>query len=168
MEEHRRRELRRTFAEMVALFRRSCLYDSSLLRTLMDSWHAYYRGGHFIKRSGNPRTFNNPTSRLEFEALASLPDCSLAARKVLDGETDERIVKDHAIPVAFLRDALFEALPDNATGPGADRWLADNYRIAVLTHAEHEALEFRANMPGDWDRTNVRARYQSIEMWQGG
>lgn len=152
---------------MVALFRRSHLHDSSLLRTLMDSWHAYYRGGQFIKSTGNPRTFNNPSSRLEFEALALLPDCSLAARKVLNGETKDRVVKDHAIPVAFLRDALFEALPDDTTGLDADNWLVENYCIAVLTHEEHETLEFRANMPLDWDSADLRARYRSIEMWEG-
>ena len=152
---------------MVALFRRNKVYDSSLLRTLMDSWHAYYRGGHFIKSSGNPRTFDNPSNRLELMALASLPDCSVAARKVLNGEAKDRIVKDHAIPVAFLRDALFETLPDDATGQDADKWLAENYCIAVLTHDQHETLEFRANMPSDWDRVDVRARYQSIEMWEG-
>lgn len=159
------------FANMIAEYRAAEIWDSSLFGILIDSWYAYERGGHFVKRPvsalqkvGNPRTFNNPNSEAEFRALREIPCRSIEADRVLKGVSAERLVKDHSIPRAVLRDLAFEELPFRPKAEDVDDWLRRRYRVAVLTKVEHDALPWPSSMPPSWDGHDHYCRYIGIKL----
>lgn len=168
MTPERRSALRRYFAGAIAGFRRHDVRDTSLLRTLLDSWFAYECGGDFVKPTGNPRTFNKPTGRLEFAALGQLRCRSVDAQRVLEGRASERLIKDHCIPVAALRWLMLEELPDDPTLDAVEDWLRRRYHVAALTFAENERIAFSDRMPPAWDGADPYARYVGIELCPQG
>lgn len=167
MDEARRTELRQSFLAYLSVYRRTRNPDSSLFGTLIDSWYAYYRGGIFVKRTGNPRTLANPTGRLELEAMRQLPFISQSAGEVLFQGAKGRLVREHSIPKAFLRELFLDELPLESGIDEIQEWLCRRYHVAVLTYAEHRNLPNRSAMPKDWDGNDVWCRYLGIARYRG-
>lgn len=162
MDEDRRQDLRASFLYHLKTYRRFRNPDSSFFGTLIDSWYAYQRGGVFIKNTQNPRTFENPAGRLEFEAMRQLPFISRSAGKVLFEGATGRLVRDHSIPKAFLRKLFLDEIPRSAGIDKIQEWLCSRYHVAALTKAEHGSLPDRSAMPVDWDGNDVWCRYLGI------
>lgn len=162
MTEERRTPLRLAFLQMIGTFLDARCQDSTLFGTLIDSWYCHYRGGIFVKSTGNPRTLNNPRpGSPEFEAMRQLPWHSQAAGEILFEGRPGRVVKDHTLPRSYLhRQAL--QLPSTAPDE-IEAFLLANYCVAALTKGEHDALEHRHAMPEGW--TDPLARYDGIDRY---
>lgn len=162
MDDNRRYELRDSFLQHLQIFRRVQNPDSSLFGTLIDSWYAYQRGGVFVKPTGNPRTLNNPSGRLEREAMRQLPFVSQAAGKILHENHTGRLVREHSIPKAYLRELFMTEVQSDAPTARIETWLLRRYHVAALTKEEHDTLPDRHKMPVGWDGDDVWARYLGI------
>ncbi len=86
---------------------------SAPFRTFFNNWFAFKEGGLFLNANSRPLWFNNPCPDRHGEALRQFHFVSTGAARALSGQTAERLVKDHAIPVAVLRNILFEEQPDS-------------------------------------------------------
>ena len=133
-------------------------------RTFIDNWFQLKVGGVFLNRNGRPIWFNNPTKAKHFDALLSMDFISENALKVLEGLSDERLVKDHSIPVAVIRDILIDQKDKSLLK--IEETLLDNYRLGVITKTDDNELNkqgLRAKMPSNWHvGDNQFARYAKI------
>ncbi|MFN3725217.1 MAG: hypothetical protein ACK4SZ_02815 [Allosphingosinicella sp.] len=133
-------------------------------RTFFDNFYAYYRGGPLLNDAGRPYWFNNPCPRKHRNALASLHFVSSAASRVLAGLDTERLVRDHAIPVAVLREILMNAHPPS--DEVVERYLRSFYRLGLITESEDERLSaagLRSHMPKSWhSHDGAFARYEAV------
>lgn len=139
--------------------------DGHLFRTFVDNWFAYSHGNHMLNSKGRPKWFNNPDPIKEREALLSMHFVSADAKKVLNGELEDRLVKDHAIPIRVLRELIHE-MPDQSIS-SIKTFLMENYRLGVVTKSEDKRLNkngLRSVMPKDWDKLNWKARYDTAEI----
>lgn len=162
MDEARRRELRESFLSHLQIYRRCSNPDSSFFGTLIDSWYAYERGGVFIKRTQNPRTLDNPKGSLELAAMRQLPFISRSAGAVLFKGEMGRLVREHSIPKAFLRELFLDEVPLDGGIEKIQEWLLSRYHVAALTEAEHRNLSNRSVMPVDWDGNDAWCRYLGL------
>jgi len=131
------------------------------IRTFVDEWFAYHRGGVFLNRNGAPRWFNNPNPVTQREALSQMHFVSDAAQEVLDGESDSRLIKEHAVPVKVLKNLLCRI--EEPTHEKVEECLLANYKLGVLTKTEDlllNSMKLSSSMPLDWDGSNVWARYE--------
>jgi hypothetical protein len=103
--------LEQAYLEHILLYLRSADPNGPMFRTLCDNWFAYHMGGPFLSRGQRPIWFNNPDPQKHQSALRKMHFISTAAEKVLDGKSAERLVKDHAIPIAVLRRTVIERQP---------------------------------------------------------
>ena len=141
--------------------------DGHLFRTFVDNWFAYSHGGHMLNSKGRPKWFNNPDPKKERDALLSMHFVSADARKVLSGESNGRLVKDHAIPINILRQLIHDIPEHSVSSIGA--FLMNNYRLGVITKAEDDQLnseKLRSVMPKDWDGLNWKARYDMAVIFE--
>lgn len=137
---------------------------SAPFRTFFDNWFAFHVGGPFLNRSSRPHWFNNPCPNRHGNALRRAHFVSAAAARTLSQLTRDRLVKDHAIPVAILRGMLFEAQPRNHND--VRDFLLRYYRIGIITEAEHTALSaagLKSRMPDDWQSdASLFRRYEAV------
>jgi len=137
--------------------------SSSFFRTLIDNWNAYHRGGHFLNRNGGPHWFNRVTKKDRAKlapALEQMDIVSPRAAAILDGRVEGVIVKDHAIPSAFIRDRMLAERP--STPDQIREFLLSWYRLGVITEDEHKLLDdrdCRHTMPPGWNGAPGFARY---------
>ena len=83
---------------------------------------------------------------------------------VLDGLSDDRLVKDHSIPVAVIRDILIDQKDKSLLK--IEETLSYNYRLGVIAKTDDQELNkqgLRAKMPLGWQvGDNPFARYAEI------
>ncbi|WP_037499268.1 hypothetical protein [Sphingomonas jaspsi] len=136
---------------------------SAPYRTFFDNWFAFERGGPFLNASSRPHWYNNPCPSRHGEALRRAHFISTMAARTLAGLERKRLVKDHVIPVAVLRDLLFEQQPRSIEE--VRLMMQKHYRIGILAIEEDESLSrsgLRSKMPGGWMITDSPfARYES-------
>ncbi len=140
------------------------VHDSSApYRTDFDNWFAFREGGPFLNGNSRPHWYNNPCPDKHGEALRRAHFVSTAAARTLGGITRERLMKDHAIPVAVLRDMLFEMQP-GSSGELREIMLK-HYRFGIISYDEDRRLNeagLRSRMPHGRQRGDSPfARYQS-------
>lgn len=163
MEDSRRIELRNSFLDHLVIFARTRCQDSSFFGTLADSWYAYHRGGIFVKGSENPRTLNNPTGRLDLEAMRQLPFISQNAGAVLFEGHRGRLVKEHTVPRAHLCKMVVRDRSKLDTRERMQVYLERYYHVAALTKSEHDDMyQHSESMPSGWDEIDCLARYVHI------
>jgi hypothetical protein len=150
------------YLEHIQLYLRSADPNGHLFRTLCDNWFAYRMGGSFLSKGHQPVWFNNPDPRKHQTALRKMHFISTSAEAVLQGTNAERLIKDHAVPIAVLRKILIERQPQ---GKAEIRdLLIQHYRLGVLTKSEDDALSaggLRSRMPGNWCGNDPLARYSA-------
>ena len=133
-------------------------------RTFIDNWFQLSMRGAFLNSNGRPIWFNNPTRDKHFDALLSMHFISEDAMAVLNGQKNERLVKDHSVPVAVIRDILISQ--KNIGFINIEDTLVRNYRLGVITKGDDEKLNkqgLRSKMPDGWkDGDDPFARYASI------
>lgn len=133
-------------------------------RTFFDNFFAYHVRGAHLNSNGRPIWLNNPCPRRHRDALLGAHFVSVAAMRVLAGLSEERLVKDHAIPVSVLREMLID---DNCdTLKRVQRLMSRFYRIGIITVSEDDLLVsrgFRSQMPSGWRRGDgPYARYDAV------
>lgn len=133
-------------------------------RTFLDNFYAYYAGGPFLNRSGRPHWLNAPCPRRHRDALLHSHFVSVAAMRVLAELSDERLVKDHAIPVSVLREML---LQDGCNTLERVQSLMNRfYRIGIITASEDALLTsrgLRSRMPSGWRTSDGPfARFETV------
>ena len=137
---------------------------SAPFRTFFDNWFAFKVGGPFLNANSRPHWFNNPCPDRHGEALRRAHFVSVAAARTLGGFVRDRLVKDHAVPVALLRDLLFDEQPRTIEEIRA--FLLRHYRIGIITQEEDERLRaagLRSRMPEDWRREESPfGRYEQV------
>ncbi len=137
--------------------------DGPTFRGFVDNWFAYHFGGPFLNRNGRPKWFNNPDPVKQREALLNMHFISSEAKRTIDGKASDRLIKDHSIPIAVLRERL-RTLNDHQPET-IEAFLKSNYRLGVLTLAEDKRLTERglkSSMPSDWNGIDTYARYHQV------
>lgn len=146
---------------LIAVEARDC---SAPFRTFFDSWFAFKSGGPFLNSSSRPHWFNNPCPSRHGEALRRAHFVSMAAARTLAHLEPNRLVKDHAIPVAVLRDMLFDEQPGSIEE--VRLMMQRKYRIGILIHEEDDMLSksgLRSKMPVGWVKSDSPfARYEQV------
>ncbi|MCP4120123.1 MAG: hypothetical protein GY751_00020 [Bacteroidetes bacterium] len=135
--------------------------DGHLFRTFIDNWYGFHEGGQMLTKGGKPRWFNNPEPKVIKSVSSSMHFTSMKAIEVLDGQSDSRLVKDHAIPIAVLRKMISSL--DTISSKSIKNFLLENYRLGVITKEEDEVLNgkgLKSSMPENWNETNWKARYE--------
>jgi hypothetical protein len=137
---------------------------SAPFRTFFDNWFAFKEGGPFLNGNSHPHWYNNPCPDKHGEALRRAHFVSLHAARTLGGIASERLVKDHAIPVAVLRDLLFDEQPNSIEEVRVV--LLRYYRFGIITDEEDRTLNaagLRSRMPADWiTELSPFARYERV------
>lgn len=93
---------------------------------------------------------------------------STGARAVLDGASDDRLIKEHAVPVRKLRELLTN-LGADASVNEIEETLIKYYKLGVLTKEEDDKINqasLNSRMPLDWDGENMFARYAAAKIDQ--
>lgn len=124
---------------------------SAPYRTFFDNWFAFKIGGPFLNRNSRPNWHNNPCPDRHGEALKSAHFLSSKAARTLSGVERQRLVKDHAIPVAVLREMLIDQQPSSIAE--VEQLMLRYYRIGVITQRENEQLRasgLNSEMPRGW------------------
>lgn len=133
-------------------------------RTFLDNFYAYYAGGPLLNQTGRPHWFNRPCPREHRDALASAHFVSVRAMRVLAGLSRESLVRDHAIPVAVLRDMLLNA--HNPSLEIIERYIRNFYRLGIVTEGEDQSLTaagLRSSMPEGWNpHDGPFSRYDAV------
>lgn len=139
---------------------------SAPFRTFFDNWFAFREGGPFLNGNSRPHWFNRPCPSKYGEALRRAHFISAGALPVLSGLTSKRLMKDHAIPVAVLRDMLFEKRPNSAEE--VRKLLLQYFRFGIITDEEDRRLNgagLRSRMPNGWSESDdVFARYATVRI----
>jgi hypothetical protein len=137
---------------------------SAPFRTDFDNWFAFREGGPFLNGNSRPHWHNHPCPDKHGVALRRAHFVSHAAARTLGGIARERLMKDHAIPVAVLRDLLFDRQPDSIEQVRAV--LLRHYRFGVITEQEDRLLNaagLRSRMPEGWTPNDGPfARYEKV------
>lgn len=137
---------------------------SAPFRTFFDNWFAFKEGGPFLNGNSRPHWFNNPCPDKHGQALCRAHFVSQTAARTLGGFTRERLMRDHAIPVAVLRDMLFEQQPDSINSIRA--FLRQHYCFGIITDEEDRKLNaagLRSCMPDGWTTADGPfARYERV------
>ncbi|MCP4122776.1 MAG: hypothetical protein GY751_13570 [Bacteroidetes bacterium] len=135
--------------------------NGPLFRTFIDNWYGFHEGGEMLSKGGRPKWFNNPDTHKIGPVLSSMHFVSQKARSVLSGQSNSRLVKDHAIPVVILRQMISSHDPKSIEL--VREFLLRNYRLGVITKEEDNDLNskgLKSTMPTDWNGTNWKARYE--------
>lgn len=137
---------------------------SAPFRTFFDNWYAFSKGGPFLNRNSRPHWFNNPCPRKHGEALSRNAFVSANAARTLSGLSHDRLVKDHAIPVAVLRSELFDRQPKDVNEVRS--FLKTYFNCGIVTKEEDSRLTaagLRSAMPSGWTfNDSVFARYMAV------
>jgi hypothetical protein len=133
-------------------------------RTAFDNWWAFKEGGPFLNGNSRPHWYNNPSPDKHGRALNRAHFISQAAARTLGSLARERLMKDHAIPVAVLRDLLFDEQPKSVDEIRA--FMLRYYRFGIITQEEDDSLNaagLRSKMPRQWNRGDSPfARYDAV------
>lgn len=133
-------------------------------RTFFDNFYAYFRGGPLLNQAGRPHWFNNPCPQKHRNALMTVHFVSSTAARVLAGLYTERLVRDHAIPVAVIREILMNA--HRPSDELVERYLRSFYRLGLITESEDERINaagLRSRMPENWHpHDGAFARYEAV------
>jgi hypothetical protein len=133
-------------------------------RTFFDNLHAYRVGGPYLSMNGRPVWLNSPCPRRHRDALLGAHFVSVGAMRVLAGLTEEPLIKDHATPVAVLRELLIEA--GYRTVKEVEALVERFYRIGIITRSEDIrliGLGLRSRMPNGWRAGDGPfARYEAV------
>lgn len=137
---------------------------SAPFRTFFDNWFAFKEGGPFLNGNSRPHWFNAPSPDKHGQALRRAHFVSQDAARTLGGLARERLMKDHAIPVAVLRDMLFDEQPNSIEEIRA--FMLKNYCFGVITDEEDRKLSaagLRSRMPRRWAAADgLFARYEAV------
>jgi hypothetical protein len=137
---------------------------SAPFRTFFDNWFAFKEGGPFLNGNSRPHWFNNPCADKHGEALRRAHFVSQSAARTLGGLDGRRLMKDHAVPVAVLRDILFEEQPNSVEEVRA--FLLEHYCFGIITEDEDRKLNaagLRSRMPEGWTTADQPfARYEKV------
>lgn len=137
---------------------------SAPFRTFFDNWFAFKEGGPFLNGNSRPHWYNNPCPDKHGEALRRAHFVSTAAAQTLAGLARERLMKDHAIPVAVLRDMLFDEQPNAIELIRS--FMLRYYRFGIITEGEDHRLNeagLRSRMPPDWAKDDSPfSRYDDV------
>jgi len=168
-------KIRDAFLEHIVIYFKSGFSPKSLLRTFVDNWYAYEKASNgitcFLNKNGNPIWFNKPEPIKHKNALLEMDFISEGAKElilsedktILVNDKHQRLIKEHAIPVATLHEIFSKE--ENLNVNGAKKILNKYYKLGVLTKSEDDLLnnkKLRSKMPQKWDRDNVFARYDEI------
>lgn len=133
-------------------------------RTFFDNLHAYRVGGPYLSMNGRPIWLNSPCPRRHRDALLGAHFVSVEAMRVITGLRDEPLVKDHATPVAVLRELLIEG--ECSTVDEVKTIMGGFYRIGIITRSEDNRLiaaGLRSKMPQGWMlKHGPFARYEAV------
>lgn len=133
-------------------------------RTVLDNWFAFREGGPFLNGNSRPHWFNNPCPDKHGQALSRAHFVSTAAARTLCGFARERLMKDHAVPVAVLRDMLFDGQLQSIDEVRA--FLLRHYRFGIITEEQDSSLNragLRSRMPDGWTvNDSPFARYEKV------
>ena len=167
--------IKNSFLEHIVIYYNSGFKPKSLLRSFVDNWYAYDKAcngiPYFLNSNGNPIWFNNPHSVKHKNALLEMDFISEGAKELifstnkskLHENKDSRLIKEHAIPIAYLFDLLAKEADLNTES--VEAILLKYYKLGVLTKAEDDLLnkaKIRSKMPSNWDKENVFSRYDVI------
>lgn len=137
---------------------------SAPFRTDFDNWFAFKEGGPFLNANSRPHWHNNPCPNKHGDALRRAHFVSAAAARTLGGLARERLMKDHAIPVAVVRDMLFDEQPNSIEEIRA--FMLKNYCFGIITETEDRKLNaagLRSRMPQGWTIADCPfARYEVV------
>ncbi|MEZ5749813.1 MAG: hypothetical protein R3D83_08045 [Caenibius sp.] len=97
--------------------------------------------------------------------MTQLPFISQGAGKILYENHAGRLVREHSIPKAHLRELFMVEVGDNSTSAEIEVWLLRRYHVAALTKEEHDALPDRQKMPLNWDGDDGWARYLGVSQY---
>jgi hypothetical protein len=150
-----RRELRSrleaTYLEHISLHLRSRDPDGRPLRTYIDAWFAYFRGGPLVTQAGCQQWMNTGDLASNPALADYVHAISEAAHEQLQLGQSSRLVKDHTVPKAYVCARLFD-LPRNdpeSIRQCLRRW----YTVSILTKAEHARLGTGGGMPSGWEES---------------
>ena len=148
-------------------------------RNFLDNWYAYRRAGHYLTSRGLPFWIKNACVQKHGFALREMDFISTGAEEVLelayydsDGyrrardqkDKSVRLIVDHAIPIRVLiANISFEPAQ---TRKRLRAYLNENYRLGVITRAEHVRLGAAglvSNVPRAWDGSPF-ARYAHADI----
>ena len=154
-----------TYLKYLQLYHNAGDENGALFRTLIDNWYGFSKGGPFLNKNDKPKWFNNPNPVNDRAALLAMDFVSFDAYEVMEGNHQDNLVKDHAIPVRILRQKFKELQAPNLIN--IRKFLKRYYKLGVITKTEDVLLnqnKLRSNMPDDWDGSSFLARYQAIKI----
>ncbi len=136
------------------------------MRTFVDNWFAYFKGGPFLNSKGNPKWFNNPDPRKEEEALSAMHSISKDAREIINGDKG-RLMKDHSVPVRELRELMRGAYEEGRLSEIKEikQFLEKYCCLGVITKEEDNRLndkKLRSKIPDGWNSKDMFARYAEV------
>ena len=146
--------------------------SAARLRGFIDGWYGFHKKGEYLNKNLNGRWLNNPDcTKPEIKAcLEGMDFISVGARAVLDGLSQELLIKEHAVPVKVIRDLLLE-LPSNSSLTKIEGVLLTHYKLGALTkdednqinkikvNSKNNSKSLRSDMPDNWDKKDMFARY---------
>lgn len=156
-------QLRKAYVRYVIAFIEGNDPNDNLLRTFLDNWFAYYKGGPFLNSSGKARWFNTGDLAKKPVAARAFHFHSKQAWDVYEGRLPrEPLVKDHILPLAVIRDGLKQLRP--RTEEVIEQYLIDHYKVALITKEEHDCLSkegLKSRLPEDANGEVIK-RYAAV------
>jgi hypothetical protein len=155
------------FLEMIKLLYDNRIPDDRCFRTLADNWYAYKNGHPFLRNNQvvwlNRKDLLSPANRPAVDAMHFVSE---QARRVLEREQSDDLIKDHAVPIREIKRQI-KAIVERAGRIEAtelEDLLGRLYKFGILTAAENRLLkgELKAGMPADWDGVNPFSRYERV------
>jgi hypothetical protein len=141
---------------------------SEKFRTLVDSWYGYYMGAGFVKRTGSVQWLNRRdlAQKRHHAAICKMHFISAEAKKVLNSDRDDHLIKDHSVPVNILRKELTALNPLDTEG--VKTFLLDRYRLGVITKCEDNKLSgpLKSGFPSGRSTLDSLARYKEVGIFK--
>jgi hypothetical protein len=160
-------EIKNSYLTFIRIHLETLNPDNALIRTFIDKWFAYSMKGNFLTIGNRERWFNKPfankLSSATKDCLLKMHFISRDALSAIKSESEIRLVKDHSVPVKIITNLLKEK--QFRSEEEIEQLLIKYYSLGVLTAKEDKLLnqsKLKADMPSDWNRDNVFARYKKV------
>lgn len=147
-----RERLELAYLQHIALHIESSDPDDRPLRTYIDTWFAYSRGGRLLDDNMRQRWINTSDIKKRPYLADLVHAVSQEAEDRLQNGMYSGLVKDHTIPVAYLCKNL-RKLDTNIETIRA--FLKRLYTVSILTKQQHQSLGRKGDMPAGWNSEHL-------------
>jgi len=119
--------------------------DDRVLKTYLDSWFAYSRGGRMLEECGRPQWMNRGDLEADPDRCDEVHAISFAAAEARRRGDVRNLVRDHSIP----KGAIVKELKSRKWSDRTDlrEFLKLWFTVTIILQSEHRALGRSALMP---------------------